>query len=62
MTLNEVKSRLKTVLQSMDKMSCAGALELKGLGTVQEFAGCTAILSEISELSSIEPEEEKTFK
>lgn len=62
MTLNEVKSRLKTVLQSMDKMSRTGGLELKGLGTVQEFAGCTAILSELSELAAIEPEEEKTFK
>lgn len=62
MTLNEVKSRLKTVLQSMDKMSRASVLELKGLGAVQEFAGCTAILNELSELAAIEPEEEKTFK
>lgn len=64
MTFNEVKSRIQTVLVTMDKLSAAGAMELKGLGAVQEMAGCAAILSEISKLERVDDEKEtkKAFK
>lgn len=50
MTFEEMQERIKTVLQSFDKLSCSGAMTVKGLAAIQELAGCTVILQQISEL------------
>lgn len=60
MTFAEMKTRLQTVLRTMDKLSCSGAMELKGLTAIQEMAGCSAILGEIANLESLDEEEKKT--
>lgn len=62
MTLTEMKSRLQTVVKTLDKLSRSGAMELRGLGAIQEMAGCSAILAEIAELEKLDDENQKTFK
>lgn len=62
MTFDEMKKRLQTVLMTLDKLSRNGAMELHGLQAIQEIAGCSAILSEISALEGFDAESKKAFK
>lgn len=66
MTFDEMKKRLQTVLVTLDKLSRSGAMEIHGLQAIQEMAGCSAILNELSELNGLkaadEPASKKAFK
>ena len=66
MTFEEMKQRLQTVLMTLDKLSRSGAMEIHGLQAIQEMAGCSAILTELSELNGLKATDEsagiKAFK
>lgn len=57
MTFAEMQERIRTVLQSLDKLSSNGAMVIKGLAAMQEFAGCSVILQQIAELKSFDTTE-----
>lgn len=58
MSFDEMQERIKTVIQSLDKLSCSGAMTVKGLAAMQEFAGCSVILQQIAELKGFTADEE----
>lgn len=54
MTFTELKARIQVVLQTIDKLSATGVLDVKGISSIQSMAGCVAILEEITSLDELE--------
>lgn len=62
MTFIEMKQRIHAVLNTIDAMSKNGTLEIKGIGAMQEMAGCVGVLSEIMNIEQFEVRGEEQTK